>query len=588
MKNILKSYLCFSPRLYNIIFPIIELVVTIFIGLFAGFAADNAIIMVTVMVCVLMMADMYGDFFVFQGLFSKEYEFGILRNSNKGECILKSAIIGDQIKRLVLDFVILLIPLMVVKNGLYELEIVSNVAGTIALALALAFACVFAITVGFMITRMVYNFQDGIFAMMMVSIISGGLLIGSVLAMVRPGTNPYMWIIVMAALSLIMTFIMTERAMNKFRLSFGEKKMGRFGDDSKKKLWIFIAVAFVLNYVMLPLMYKGVMNGQDTSVFVVAQMFYPACAVVLGKLFSYNEGKLPKVFFVTIIITTLIGVFLSALSVMAPMTVESEIGSTDVYYTTLTFVVIIVSILTIIFLAACGKEKRENAGLRFKNPGKSILFILLFVALFFGRLLVLTIIGCAQEGRIGDVFTEFIKMFTYEGVGVIWFNIFLNLPLTFVMFFGEEYGWRYYLQPIMQKKFGIPVGTILLGIAWAVWHIGEDFMFYSTETGLQMLCSQTITCISYAIFFGYAYMKTKNIWVVTAMHFFNNNMVMVISGDMTTSSMQGAVVNWSVLPIMAVGFAVFWLFILTPTMRGKAGKAEDFYETEKVQVSQEA
>jgi hypothetical protein len=52
--------------------------------------------------------------------------------------------------------------------------------------------------------------------------------------------------------------------------------------------------------------------------------------------------------------------------------------------------------------------------------------------------------------------------------------------------------------------------------------------------------------------------------------------------------MQGAVINWSVLPIMAVGFAVFWLFILTPTMRGKAGKAEDFYETEKIQVSQEA
>ncbi len=588
MKNILKSYFCFSPRLYNIIFPIIELVVTIFIGLFAGLAADNAIIMVTVMVCVLMMADMYGDFFVFQGLFSKEYEFGILRNSNKGECILKSAIIGDQIKRLLLDFVIMLIPLMVIKNGLYELGIVSNVAGIIALALALAFACVFAITVGFMITRMVYNFQDGIFAMMMVSIISGGLLIGSVLAMVRPGTNPYMWIIVMAALSLIMTFIMTERAVNKFRLSFGEKKMGRFGDDSKKKMWIFIAVAFVLNYVMLPLMYKGVMNGQDTSVFVVAQMFYPACAVVLGKLFSYNEGKLPKAFFVTIIVTTLIGVFCSALSVMAPMTVESELGPTEVYYSVLTVIVIIVSILSIIFLAACGKEKRANAGLRFSNPGKSILFILLFVALFFGRLLVLTIIGCAQEGRIGDVLTEFVKMFAYEGVGIIWFNIFLNLPLTFVMFFGEEYGWRYYLQPIMQKKFGIPIGTILLGIAWAVWHIGEDFMFYSTETGLQMLCSQIITCISYAIFFGYAYMKTKNIWVVTAMHFFNNNMVMVISGDMTTSSMQGAVINWSVLPIMAVGFAVFWLFILTPTMRGKAGKAEDFYETEKIQVSQEA
>ena len=588
MKKILKSYLCFSPRKYNIIFPIVEFLAVVIIGLFVGFASDDAIITTCSIVCVLMMADMYGDFFVFQGLFSKEYEFGILRNSFKGECVLKSAIIGDQIKRLVLDFVMLLIPVLFFRNTLYELEIVSNIAGIIALALALAFASVFAITVGFMITRMVYNFQDGIFAMMLVSIISGGLLVGSVCAILRPGTNPYLWIIVMAALSLMVTFIMLERALNKFRLSFGEKKMGRFGDDSKKKLWIFIAVAFVLNYVMLPLMYMGVKNGQDTSVFVVAQMFYPACAVVLGKLFSYNEGKLPKAFFVTIIITTILGVICSTLSVFMPQTLESVMGPVDMYYNIMNVVVILVSILAIIFVCASGKEKRENAGLRFNNAGKSFAFILLYIALFFGRLLVLTVIGCAQEGRIADVFTEFTKMFVYEGAGIIWFNILLNLPLTFVMFFGEEYGWRYYLQPIMQKKFGIPVGTILLGIAWAVWHIGEDFMFYSTETGVQMLCSQTITCISYAIFFGYAYMKTRNIWVVTLMHFFNNNMVMVLSGDMSTASMQGAVVSWSVIPLMAIGFAVFWLFILTPTMRGKAGKAEDFYETEKISVSEEA
>lgn len=588
MKKILKSYFCFSPRKYNIFFPILQLLSALLIGLLVGLASGDAVITMVSIVCVLMMADMYGDFFVFQGLFSKEYEFGILRNSNKGECTLKCAIIGDQLKRLVLDFVSLLIPILFFKGTFCEIGIISNIAEAVALSLALALAVVFAITVGFMITRMVYNFQDGIFAMMIVSIVSGGLLCGSVLGIFRPGTNPYLWILVMASLSLMMTFIMVERAVNKFRLSFGEKKMGRFGDDSKKKLWIFIAVAFVLNYLMLPLMYMGVKNGQDTSVFVLVQMFYPACAVVLGKLFSYNEGKLPKAFFITIIVTTLLGVFASALSVFAPQTIESAIGSVDLYYNLMTTVVIIVCILSIVLLCVCGKEKRANAGLRFKNPGKSLMFILLYVALFFGRLLVLTIVGCAQEGRIADVFTEFVSMFTYDGVGIMWFNVFLNLPLTFVMFFGEEYGWRYYLQPIMQKKFGVAFGTILLGIVWGVWHIGEDFMFYSTETGVQMLCTQLVTCISYAIFFGYAYMKTKNIWVVTVMHFFNNNMIMVLSGDLSTSSMQGAVVDWSMIPLAIIGFVVFWAFIFTPTMRGKAGKVEDFYETEKAQVSQEA
>ncbi len=588
MKKLIKSYMCFSPLKYNIIFPILELVIGVVVGLFVAVLSDDMVVTTVAIVGVLMMADMYGDFFVFQGLFSKEYEFGILRNSLKGESVLRLAIIGDQIRRVILNFLVLLPPVLIFKSALYSAGIASNGAEVAALALCLALAEVFAITVGFMITRMVYNFQDGIFAMMLVSLISGGLLFGSVFSILRPGTNPYLWIIVLATLSLIVSFIMIERAISKFRLSFGEKKMGRFGDDSKKKLWIFIAVAFVLNYLMLPLMYMGVKNGQDTSVFVLVQMFYPACAVVLGKLFSYNEGKLPKAFFITIIVTTLLGVFASALSVFAPQTIETAIGSVDLYYNLMTTVVIIVCILSIVLLCVCGKEKRANAGLRFKNPGKSLMFILLYVALFFGRLLVLTIVGCAQEGRIADVFTEFVSMFTYDGVGVMWFNVFLNLPLTFVMFFGEEYGWRYYLQPIMQKKFGVAFGTILLGIVWGVWHIGEDFMFYSTETGVQMLCTQLVTCISYAIFFGYAYMKTKNIWVVTVMHFFNNNMIMVLSGDLSTSSMQGAVVDWSMIPLAIIGFVVFWAFIFTPTMRGKGEPLEEVYKVETFSAPEEA
>ena len=85
-----------------------------------------------------------------------------------------------------------------------------------------------------------------------------------------------------------------------------------------------------------------------------------------------------------------------------------------------------------------------------------------------------------------------------------------------------------------------------------------------------MLFAQFVTCVSLGIFFAYVYMKTNNIWVPVMMHFLNNNLIMVLTGDATTQSMQGSVVSWSDIPIMIAGAVVFWIFAFTPTMRGKA------------------
>ena len=193
----------------------------------------------------------------------------------------------------------------------------------------------------------------------------------------------------------------------------------------------------------------------------------------------------------------------------------------------------------------------------------------LFFVLYFARVLIICIIAGITEGDMAGAMSELTQVFTAEGQGFLWLNVVINAPLTFIMFLGEEYGWRYFLQPVMQKKFGVLPGTILLGIAWGFWHVGADFLYYSDGTGIQMLCAQMVTCISLGIFFGYAYMKTNNIWVPVMMHYLNNNLIMVLSGDATTEAMQGSVVSWSDIPVMIAGAAVFWLFALTPTMRGK-------------------
>ncbi|WP_337955694.1 CPBP family glutamic-type intramembrane protease [Clostridium sp. AF02-29] len=48
---------------------------------------------------------------------------------------------------------------------------------------------------------------------------------------------------------------------------------------------------------------------------------------------------------------------------------------------------------------------------------------------------------------------------------VMWINIValpINYFFVFIAFFGEEYGWRYYLQPVLQKRFGLRAGMSAL------------------------------------------------------------------------------------------------------------------------------
>ena len=115
---------------------------------------------------------------------------------------------------------------------------------------------------------------------------------------------------------------------------------------------------------------------------------------------------------------------------------------------------------------------------------------------------------------------------------------------------------------------GKRLGVIILGVVWALWHIGVDFMYYTTECGAQVLVSQIITCVVIAIFFGYAYMKTENIWVVVIMHYLNNNLGALLGGG-GSQALQNQQIPWSYIPIHALSGIVFFLFIFAPLYNKK-------------------
>ncbi|MDD6426994.1 MAG: CPBP family intramembrane metalloprotease, partial [Gemmiger formicilis] len=84
---------------------------------------------------------------------------------------------------------------------------------------------------------------------------------------------------------------------------------------NKKELTVFVLCAYAIPFLMMPLLYICLHNGQDTSIFANAQMFYPAAGVMLAFL-SAKRQDTPKRFYI---------LYLAAASVMLAASVLSAV-----------------------------------------------------------------------------------------------------------------------------------------------------------------------------------------------------------------------------------------------------------------------
>ncbi len=355
--------------------------------------------------------------------------------------------------------------------------------------------------------------------------------------------------------------------------------------NEKKKLITFIAVAYGLTLIMSLIMIIGLRAGKDLTSFINVQMTYPACGVMLGfLLFGNKEKKKPRAGFIVFLITAAVMLLISLSSLFLPDATTGvngqNISLSNLYSQ---YVIIAGSVVVYILFWVSGKEKRKNAGLSRNNLKLSILMVILFIVLYFARFFIALAIS-VLSGEVGsEAFSQMLQaLFTPSFISSA-LILLLNVPLTIVCFLGEEYGWRAYFQPILQKKFGLRLGVIILGVLWAVWHVFVDYMYYSPGTGLQRFVVQLITCICLAVFWGYVYMKTHNIWPIAIMHFINNNYaVLMMGGDPNALANQS--VAWGQIPAFAISFIIFFLFILAPVYGKKDKKILLLGETDEMQA----
>lgn len=307
----------------------------------------------------------------------------------------------------------------------------------------------------------------------------------------------------------------------------------------EKEIMIFSSVAFLIPFGAGIFMWIGYLHGTDISIFSLAQMHYPAAGAILGMMVTRKGSMVPRKFFMCFLTLSFLWFILSLFSVLFPTIADGAV----------------VSVLTVggsLLLGAMlvfeRNDVRKSFGLNFavgkcKHPTK---YIFMFAAL----LIVRSVLGAIWQGRL----SELLEIFKKPQFTIDIFVYLLAFFLSFTGFFGEEYGWRYFLQPLLSEKTGKRKGCIILGVIWAFWHFPLCFFYTTPQDILLNFSGQLITCMSLAIFLGYVFINTENVWIVAFLHAMNNIYSTVLGGFSNLSVNGSWEFIWFTLVVNSICF----------------------------------
>lgn len=147
---------------------------------------------------------------------------------------------------------------------------------------------------------------------------------------------------------------------------------------------------------------------------------------------------------------------------------------------------------------------------------------------------------------------------------------------TAVWTLGEELGWRGFLFPRLQERFGFHGACLISGVIWAVWHypglLWADYNAGTNEVFAIGCFTVMVTAMAYIM--GYLRVRSGSIWPCVLLHSAHNSFVQGIFDPLT------APVGWAkyITTEFGAGLAVAMLVASVLVVRPAALEDEPVYE----------
>ena len=301
-----------------------------------------------------------------------------------------------------------------------------------------------------------------------------------------------------------------------------------------KQVGLFLGLTFLLTYTLDLTLYLigGGLTHPAAQQVLQLQMLLPAAVAIVLQLLVFKKSPIYHVqgharwFFVLYLALTLLLVGLAASALLFPNTIVLTITS---------LVTVAASagalLLVVLLRLLAGREAFAQAGLS-GGPIRYYVIFGLALLLIYGAMTGLNaLFDLGQPVNVHELLTEAAGgeatgVEEIPGAALLLIlaaqNLLVAPLLGLVIAFGEEYGWRGYLQGEL-VALGKVRGMVLVGIVWGLWHapiiaMGYNYPGYPVLGILLM----TIYTIALAFFFGYAVLRSGSIWLASFLHALNN------------------------------------------------------------------
>ena len=337
-----------------------------------------------------------------------------------------------------------------------------------------------------------------------------------------------------------------------------------------KQVTTFLGLTFGLTYLLdLVLYLAGGYGGSSATLLLLqVQMLIPACVAIVLQVFVYKDSPIYHVqnrtrwFFYGYLVYALIQLGIAVSAMLISNQTYQIIASALIQLLLVVFL-----LLLVLLRLVAGKDAFQKAGLAGGKFWYYISFGLLLATIYAVMTGLNALFGLGQPVNVAELLAQAAGGQTAEvaaipnwlllvivGVQAVVLGPVLALPIAF----GEEYGWRGYLQGEL-IKIGKVRGILLVGVIWGLWHapiiaMGHNYPGYPV-LGIFLM---TLYTIALGFLFGYAMLKSGSVWLAAFLHGLNNQVAAFLL----------AMIYRPADPVFAFGIGLYGLIVWAIVVAG--------------------